>query len=279
MITKTLRVPGAEIHYDVAGAGPLLLLVPGGPADATAFTALRPLLAGRHTVVTFDPRGISRSPITGDPGPDLVGQHAEDVQRLLTELGGGPVSVFANSGGAITMLEHTIRYPGVVRTLVAHEPPVSRYLGELLGDYPDIPAIHREQGVDAALAAFLGASGFEPPPAEPAAAEPTPAEIEQGKRMRSNFELFFSRLMPDIGAWEPDLGALTASATRIVVAVGTAAGTPAHTAGVGLAHALGGEPVQFPGDHGGFSGEPGPFAARLTEILDQDVQDAQDQEK
>ncbi|WP_020659490.1 alpha/beta fold hydrolase [Amycolatopsis benzoatilytica] len=267
MITKTLRVPGAEIAYDVAGAGPLLLLVPGGPADATGFAALRPRLTDRHTVVTFDPRGISRSPITGEPGDDPVGDHAEDVHRLLTELDAGPVSVLANSGGAITMLEHTVRYPGAVRTLIAHEPPVSRYLGDLLADFPDIPAIHRERGVDAAIGAFMAASGFDIPPAPE---QPTAEEIEQGKRMRGNFDLFFGTLMPAIGAWEPDLDALTAADTRIVVAVGeAAAGTPAHTAGLGLARALGSEPVTFPGDHAGFAGQPQAFAARLVETLAQ----------
>ncbi|MGW7538469.1 alpha/beta fold hydrolase [Amycolatopsis sp. NPDC054798] len=266
MITKTLRVPGAEIHYDVAGSGPLLLLVPGGPADATAFTALRPCLADRYTVVTFDPRGISRSR-TADLADDLVEQHAEDVQRLLAELDAGPVSVLANSGGAITMLEHVTRYPGAVRTLVAHEPPVSRYLGPLLADFPDIPAVYREQGIDAAMGAFMAASGFEiPPPPE----HPTAEEIEQGKQMRGNFELFFGKLMAAVGAWEPDLEALAAAKTRIVVAVGDAAGTPAYEAGAGLARALGAEPVRFPGDHGGFASEPEAFASRLAETFDEE---------
>ncbi|EFL08093.1 sigma-70 region 2 domain-containing protein [Streptomyces sp. AA4] len=266
MITNILRAPGAEIHYDVAGSGPLLLLVPGGPADATGFAALRPCLADRYTVVTFDPRGISRS-WTTDLDDDLVGQHAEDVQRLLAELDAGPVSVLASSGGAITMLEHTTRYPGAVRTLVAHEPPVSRYLGDLLADFPDIPAIYREQGVDAAVGAFMAASGFEiPPPPE----HPSAEEIEQGKRMRGNFEVFFGKLMGAIGAWEPDLEALSAADTRIVVAVGDAVGTPAYEAGVGLARALGGEPVRFPGDHAGFAARPEAFAARLAETLNEE---------
>lgn len=265
MITKTLRVPGAELTYDVDGDGPVLLLVPGGPADATAFTGLRPHLTGHYTVVTFDPRGISRSPITGEPGRDLVGEHADDVHRLLTEIGGEPAHVFANSGGAVTMLEHARRHPGEVATLVAHEPPISRYLGEMLADFPDIPAIYREQGIEAALGAFMAASGFDvpPPPAHPSA-----EQIEQGKRMQGNFAFFFGHLMAAIGAWEPDLDALRATDTRLVVAVGkAAAGTPAHTAGLELARALGQEAVEFPGDHGGFAGEPGPFATRLTEVL------------
>jgi pimeloyl-ACP methyl ester carboxylesterase len=33
----TLRVPGATLHYEVCGTGPVLLLIPGGPADAGGF--------------------------------------------------------------------------------------------------------------------------------------------------------------------------------------------------------------------------------------------------
>ncbi|SEO82870.1 RNA polymerase sigma factor, sigma-70 family [Amycolatopsis saalfeldensis] len=267
VIGKTLRLPGTELHYELDGSGPVLLLVPGGPADATAFTGLRPLLTSRYTVVTFDPRGISRSAVTGEPGPDLVGDHAEDVHRLLAEIGGEPAYVFANSGGAITMLEHLKRHPGQVRTLVAHEPPVSRYLGEMLAEGPDIPAIYREHGTEAAFAAFMAGTGFEVPP-PPAA--PTPEEIEQGKRMQANLGFFFGHLMAAIGQWEPDLDALRASSARLVIGVGAAAeGTPAHTAGLGLARELGLEPVPFTGDHGGFAGQPGPFAEQLTAVLDQ----------
>ena len=32
--TQNLKVPGATIHYEVCGSGPVLLMMPGGPADA-----------------------------------------------------------------------------------------------------------------------------------------------------------------------------------------------------------------------------------------------------
>jgi pimeloyl-ACP methyl ester carboxylesterase len=39
----------------------VLLMIPGGPADAGVFTALRGFLTDRYTVVPYDPRGNSRS--------------------------------------------------------------------------------------------------------------------------------------------------------------------------------------------------------------------------
>jgi pimeloyl-ACP methyl ester carboxylesterase len=60
---KTLRVSNATIFYRVRGTGPLLLILPGGDGDADAANALCEQLVTRHTVVTYDRRGISRSKI------------------------------------------------------------------------------------------------------------------------------------------------------------------------------------------------------------------------
>lgn len=250
----TLAVPGAALTYDVTGRGPVLLLVPGGPADAAVFTTIRPVLAEDHTVVTFDPRGLGRSPLDGEPGPDVLHEHADDVHRLLAEV--GPADVFASSGGAITMLEHLVRHPGQVRTLVLHEPPITRYLPAGTLDGPDVPALYREQGLGAAFAAFMATLGIDPaPPLDPGA--------------EGNFAYFFGHLMPAVGAYDPDLAALRATTTRLVVGVGEkSAGQPAGEAGLGLAAALGVTAEPFPGDHGGFSAEPVAFAARLREVLE-----------
>src|SRR5205823_7299032 len=66
----SLDVPGARLHYEVCGSGPTLLLIPGGMADGEVFAGIVPLLADAHTVVTYDPRGLSRSTID-DPDQDV----------------------------------------------------------------------------------------------------------------------------------------------------------------------------------------------------------------
>ncbi|MDX3192410.1 alpha/beta fold hydrolase [Streptomyces sp. MN03-5084-2B] len=249
----TLAVPGATLTYDVHGRGPVLLLVPGGPADARVFTHLRPLLAEDHTVVTYDPRGLSRSPLDGAPGPDVVGDHAEDVHRLLAEV--GPADVLASSGGAITLLEHLRHHAADVRTVVLHEPPVTRYLPAGALDGPDIPALFREEGLAPAFAAFMKVVGVDPaPPLDP--------------RAEGNFAYFFGHLMPATGAYEPDLPTLRTTAARLVVAVGEeSTRLPVHQAALGLAAALGVGTEVFPGGHGGFDTDAEAFAARLREVL------------
>src|SRR5690606_18060169 len=54
MNTHRLSVPGAELHYEVRGDGPLVLCIPGAPADAATFDGLAELLAEEQTVVAYD---------------------------------------------------------------------------------------------------------------------------------------------------------------------------------------------------------------------------------
>src|SRR5215211_450513 len=65
--TDTLRVPGATLHYEVCGTGPVLLLIPGGPADAGGFASIRNVLSDRYTVVTYDPGGCPAAHWTANP--------------------------------------------------------------------------------------------------------------------------------------------------------------------------------------------------------------------
>ena len=75
--------------------------------------------------------------------------------------------------------------------------------------------------------------------------------------------------------FRPDLDALRAAPTRIVVAVGEESdGELAHRGGEAIAGRLGSEAVIFPSGHGGFlggeygqSGKPDEFAAKLREVL------------
>ncbi|MBF6229582.1 alpha/beta hydrolase [Nocardia abscessus] len=66
MRSETVKVPGATLYYEVSGAGPVLLLLPGSGGDAAVFDPVVEPLAEHFTVVTVDPRGYSRSAL--DPG-------------------------------------------------------------------------------------------------------------------------------------------------------------------------------------------------------------------
>src|SRR5216117_1390146 len=128
--THTLDAPGAVLHYDVrsndASTEPVLLLI-GSPMGAAGFGTLASHFTDR-TVVTYDPRGSDRSTrpdMTSESTPD---EHADDLHRVIQELGAGPVDLFASSGGSVNALALVATHPEDVRVLVAHEPPLASVL-------------------------------------------------------------------------------------------------------------------------------------------------------
>lgn len=270
--TETLKVPGANLYYEVRGSGPVLLMMPGGPADAGAFSAIVGELAPAFTVVTYDPRGLSHSKLEA-PLEDgrIVQIFADDVHRLLKAVTGEPAFVFGSSGGAVIGLELLAHHPGQVSTLVAHEPPAQALL-PAHARHPEhldeIEATYRSAGVWPAMQKFMESAGIKggPPPAPQG--EPTPDMLEGMAQMERNFSLFLGHYLKPVGLYQPDIGALKASSVRIVPAVGQdSRGELAHEGGLGLATALGTDVVVFPGAHGGFDSHAAQFAVKLREVL------------
>ncbi|MFB7648190.1 alpha/beta fold hydrolase [Streptomyces sp. NPDC056084] len=109
----TLEVPGASLRYEVGGAGPVLLLIVGGGGGAGIFEPVADALADRFTVVTYDPRGHSRSPLDGPDVDQRVETQADDAYRLLERVApdGPPAYVFGTSSGAIVAVELLTRHP------------------------------------------------------------------------------------------------------------------------------------------------------------------------
>jgi len=268
-----LDVPGASLYYEVRGAGPVLLLMPGGPADATTFRKIENDLASRYTVVTYDPRGLSHTRLT-EPIDDsrMVQTFADDVHRLLAKLTDRKAYVFASSGGATIALELVARHPEQLDTVIAHEPPSPDLLpntAEVRARMEDVCDTCAKEGLWPAMHKFMVLVGIQggPPPAQ--GGEPTPEMVEAMAMMQRNMEFFVGRYIGNVARYEPDFAALKASPCRIVAAVGEESkGQLAHNGGLGLAKRLGTEAVVFPGDHGGFDGRPVEFAAKLREVLE-----------
>ncbi|MDJ0380533.1 alpha/beta hydrolase [Streptomyces sp. G-G2] len=289
--SHTLRVPGALLHYEVRGAGPLLLLL-GAPMDASAFGGPAEVLAADHTVVTLDPRGISGS-VLDDPGQDSTPElRADDVAAVLDALGAESADVFGSSGGAVTGLALVARHPGRVRTLVAHEPPLLELLpdaAERRADAEAVVEVFRREGVGAAWARFMATidtapgapatSADAPPQATRQAPAATPADTGPDRDAEAPFEpspqdllnsaRFFGHELHGTVTHQPDFRALAAGTSRIVVGVGAdSRGQTAHRTALALADRLGSAPaVEFPGDHAGFLAHPKEFADRLRETL------------
>lgn len=286
--THTLDLPGVTLTYDIRGDlaavgddSPLLVLI-GSPMGASGFPTLAGHFADR-TVLTYDPRGVERSVRDDGSGELLPEQHAEDLHALIAALGVGPVDLFASSGGAVNALALVAAHPEDVRTLVAHEPPVTSVLPDAEPAFAvsqDIWETYHRDGMGPAMAKFIAFTSFEGlvPSDYTRQSAPDPAMFglpseDDGARD----DALLGQNIRGCTAYRPDFAALKEAPTRIVVAVGEGSGQQlAARGGRGVAEQLGVDVVEFPGDHGGFLGgeygpqmvgEPEAFAVRLREVL------------
>jgi pimeloyl-ACP methyl ester carboxylesterase len=282
--TRTLAVPGAAIAYDVHGPLPATdgrppLLLIGQPMDASGFGTLAGLLDDR-TVLTYDPRGIGRSERSDGATTNTPQQQADDLHRLIAEVG-GPVDLLGSSGGAVTGLELVSTHPEDVRTFVAHEPPMLPVLPDAAQAFAaekKVQDAYHQRGWGAGMATFIALTSwpgeltdeFEREPVDPAAFG-LPTDDDGGRA-----DPLLSGVSNAVTAYEPDVAALTAASTRVVIAAGIESqGLLTWRTSAALADALGQELTVFPSHHGGFmggehgyGGQPEAFAARLREVLE-----------
>jgi pimeloyl-ACP methyl ester carboxylesterase len=284
--TQTLEVPSAVLHYDVRdaeaeSAAPVLLMV-GSPMEASGFATLAGHF-GDRTVVTYDPRGVGRSErLDGGTGATPE-EHADDLHRLISALDVGPVDIFGSSGGAVNGLELVARHPEQVRTLVAHEPPTAQMLpdrDQALAAVVDIHETYELAGLGPAMAKFIAITSLIGPiPAGFADQSPNPADFglpteDDGSRD----DPMVGPHIVHVTHYEPDLDALRAAPTRIVIAAGAESeGTFTYRAALAVAERLGTEAAIFPSHHAGFlggefgmQGDPDAFAATLGRVLTDD---------
>jgi magnesium chelatase accessory protein len=101
--SRFLRAGGIDWHVQVAGQGPVVLLLHGTAAATHSWRDLLPLLAAHATVVAPDLPGHGFTGMPGDPGLTLPGM-ARLVDALITTLGVKPDLAVGHSAGAAVAL-------------------------------------------------------------------------------------------------------------------------------------------------------------------------------
>ena len=253
----------------------------GQPMGASGFATLSEYFPDR-TLITYDPRGAERS-AKDDPtlatGPDT---HADDLHAVIqAAANGGPVDMFASSGGAINSLALVAKYPHDVHTLVAHEPPLASTVPDAEHATAAVSAIHdtyERDGWGAGMAHFIAVTSHRGPITAEVAAQPAPDPQMFGMPAADDGNRTDPLLGPSIMAitsYQPNWDALRSAPTRIVIGAGEASdGQMANRGAYAVAEKLGSQVVTFPGGHGGFNrsewepSDPEAFAARLRDILD-----------
>jgi pimeloyl-ACP methyl ester carboxylesterase len=283
--TESVSVPGASLHCEVSGSGPLLLMIAGAAGDAGALAGLATRLSAKFLTVTYDMRGLSRSTLDGPAENVDIEMLADDAHRVLAAFSSEPAYVFGSSGGGLVGLELVARHPEQVRTLIAHEPAAMALLpySEQWQDFVDeLESLARRYGAGVAMGRFLdgieavpgpGTSQVVQPDFQPGGPPPEESRLSPRtralmRRSQANMEYFFTHQIRSAAGYLPDIDALSRSGSKIVIGVGVASrGQAPHQAAVEVAHRLGIEVVEFPGDHQGFASRPGEFAATVVRVL------------
>ena len=252
--THTIDAPGATVTYDIrrspSSTEPPLFLM-GSPMGASGFGTLAGHFPDR-TVVTYDPRGSDRS-VKVDPSSESTPQeHADDLHRVIQAIGGGPVDLFASSGGAVNALALVAKHPEDVRTLVAHEPPLAAILPDrehALAATRAISETYQRSGFGAGMAHFIAVTSHKGPFTADVASQPPPDPAMFGMPAGddgSRTDVLLGQNMITCTSYEPDFDALRKVPTRIVLGTGEESdGQMASRGAFAVAERLGREPVKF----------------------------------
>jgi pimeloyl-ACP methyl ester carboxylesterase len=284
--THTLKTGESQIAYDVHGPLPAadgrpLLFMIGQPMTASGFDTLASFFPDR-TVVTYDPRGLGRSTRSDGRVDNAPGVQASDVHALIETLGAGPVEMFASSGGAVTALALVAAYPGDVSTLVAHEPPLMSVLSDAAAAARARAVVrdsYQAKGRGFGMAAFIAMTSWPGEFTDGYFARPAPDPAAFGMPIEddgSRDDPLLSDRSWAITDYRPDLDALAAAPTRVMIAVGEESDNVLTGRTSRAIAALLGQPATvFPSHHGGFlggesgyAGRPEAFSRRLREVLD-----------
>ncbi len=284
--TYTLETAGADITYDVRGPLPPVdgrppLFMIAQPMDASGFETLASHFPDRP-VVTYDPRGLGRS-VRRDGAVDHAPTvQADDVHAVIEALGAGPVEMFASSGGAVTALALVAAHPEDVTILVAHEPPLIPVLPDAAAAERARSAVrdaYEAKGSGAGMAAFIAMTSWRGEFTDEYFAQTAPDPAHFGMPTEddgSRDDPLLSDRSWAVSSYRPDVAALSAAPTRVVIAVGEESlDTFTGRTAVATAEMLGQQATVFPSHHGGFlggefgyAGQPEAFAHKLREVLD-----------
>jgi pimeloyl-ACP methyl ester carboxylesterase len=113
---------GTELAYQVAGSGPPLVCIPGGPGQAVEYLGDLGGLSRHRTLILLDNRGTGASQPPQDPMTYRVDRLVQDVEALRDHLGLDRIDLFGHSASGGICLLYAARHPGRIDHLVLVAP-------------------------------------------------------------------------------------------------------------------------------------------------------------
>lgn len=264
-----LKVDGAQLYYESRGTGPLLVVVPGSRGEAGTYLPLATELQARYQVVTYDRRGFSRSELRGPQDYDRrLSADTDDLRVLIAHLTDEPAMVFGHSSGAVIALELLTGHPSLVRTVVAHDPPVVNLLpdaAEWHEFFGDVYNTYATAGIPPAMRQFTTRCFSD---VDRRAIHRYVMQPATNPFLKANVSYWMEHELRQYAAAEPDIDALAAHTTNLVLASGRESrGQLMYRTTEALAGQLGLEVREVPGGHFGCVLDPAEFAAEFSGIL------------
>ena len=109
---------GAELAYDVRGAGPIVVLLHGFPVNRRMWTQAAQLLSARFRVLTLDVRGFGESALGSPAPPPSLLTLADDLAALLDAEGAPVAAVCGLSMGGYVALAFAAQHPARLSALI-----------------------------------------------------------------------------------------------------------------------------------------------------------------
>ena len=196
--------------------------------DSTGFAGLASALAGRYTVVTYDPRGIGNS-TREDTGQDVTPeQQADDVHRLLSRSAAHRRTCSAAAAGQSWGSRWSPPTPTKCgrwsRTNLRWSSCCPT--AQLRAEIQDIYDTWRADGADKAMGKFMAHAAWTA--YRRGSRRTTLGTLAGADRPDArHHRVFLAHLIRPTTRYRPDIAALRAAPTRIVVAAGA---TPGHLA-------------------------------------------------
>ncbi|MDQ0874575.1 3-oxoadipate enol-lactonase [Paenibacillus sp. V4I3] len=114
ILSGRLDIGGKELHYEVSGAGPAVVLLHGHSVDRRMWDAQFASLATRYQVLRYDLRGYGLSDMPQEGEAYL---HAEDLYKVINHLGIKQAHIVGLSLGAFVALDFLYLHPDHVMTV------------------------------------------------------------------------------------------------------------------------------------------------------------------
>jgi pimeloyl-ACP methyl ester carboxylesterase len=157
---------GAQLEYEIVGAGPPLVMLHGILSGRASFSRQRAELADHHRLILLSARGHDGSEAILPTNYGVGSSGVDDLQTLLDVEGIDRASLFGHSGGGVTAFVFACRSPERVERVVLIEPTLLSILPP--SDRAPVEAAHKtiaaaaeEGGPEAGVRALMASVGGE----------------------------------------------------------------------------------------------------------------------